>query len=283
MKTLVFQSYRTTAVPSWIGYCMNGVQQWAATQGFTYLRTGDELFEEIPEWVRPALAHHMCLRSDMARMVYAKHALDNYDRVIWVDADALILDRGFAPSETQSTYCYEVWFNRRFHGLPRFALHVNNAVSVYQARDRRILEEHIQGALHIANWQHSRSTPLDGCAIGTHWLTARHLRSHLNLATTVGNFGSFFVRESVQRPTAIFTQLMHWRFRSLQPGPIQVANIAHSQLKDDPKTAEDFIVLLENGLFAKKFCLQSPEFSAFVSPELTAPRPPEAATAVLAS
>ena len=52
MKTVVYQSYRTTSVPAWIDECMKSVRRWAQLKGFEYVFFDDEIFERVPSWYR---------------------------------------------------------------------------------------------------------------------------------------------------------------------------------------------------------------------------------------
>lgn len=43
MKTVVYQSYKTTGVPQWIERCMDTVKKWASKQGYDYRFYDDEV------------------------------------------------------------------------------------------------------------------------------------------------------------------------------------------------------------------------------------------------
>ena len=45
MKTLVYQSFRTSDVPGWVTRCMKSVRGWAADRGFDYQFFDDRFFE----------------------------------------------------------------------------------------------------------------------------------------------------------------------------------------------------------------------------------------------
>ncbi len=41
MKTIIYQSYRTENVPTWISTCMQTVKDWATLKGLDYQRIDD--------------------------------------------------------------------------------------------------------------------------------------------------------------------------------------------------------------------------------------------------
>src|SRR5258706_16177245 len=90
MRTVVYQSYRTNSVPTWITRCLESVREWAKCQGFDYVFIDDRLFEYAPQWYRTKVKDDILLISDLARLKLAKEFLDQkYQRTIWVDADVL--------------------------------------------------------------------------------------------------------------------------------------------------------------------------------------------------
>lgn len=94
-KVAVLQSFRTVDVPSWITRCMDSVRQWALSQGWDYLVLDDRFLDLPPGWVRERCGRNLYAVTDVARLIWAQDVLsDYYERVIWVDADVLVLDSG---------------------------------------------------------------------------------------------------------------------------------------------------------------------------------------------
>ena len=135
MDTVVFQSYRTTGVPAWIGRCMESVRAWAAANGFEYRFYDDALLARAPDWYREKARHNVLLVSDLARLLVARELLEaGYRRTIWMDADLLVFDPRPARFELADGYafCREIWSWRNEDGSPRLLPErANNAVSVF--------------------------------------------------------------------------------------------------------------------------------------------------------
>ncbi len=67
MKTVVYQSYRTTAVAPWITRALETVRRWAEARGFAYEFFDDALFDTVPAWFRERVGGHKVIMSDPAR------------------------------------------------------------------------------------------------------------------------------------------------------------------------------------------------------------------------
>ncbi len=72
MKTLVYQSFRTSDVPGWVTRCMKSVRGWAADRGFDYQFFDNRFFEYAPDWYREKVKHRRLLVGDLARLELAK-------------------------------------------------------------------------------------------------------------------------------------------------------------------------------------------------------------------
>jgi hypothetical protein len=135
LKTVVYQSYRTTNVPAWLGRCMKSVRDWASAAGFEYRFYDDAFFDLCPDWYRRKVGHDVLMMSDLARLLAARDLLaQGQERTIWIDADVLIFDpQAFAIDVTERfAFCRELWVNRKgpkFVGWER----VNNAICVFVA------------------------------------------------------------------------------------------------------------------------------------------------------
>lgn len=96
-STVVLQSCafaaRNELRPTWLSRCQHSVQAWSHASGFDYRLEGDELFKRNPAWLNEKLEGRGPIKSDVARLLWAREALSDYTQVIWLDADVLI----FAP------------------------------------------------------------------------------------------------------------------------------------------------------------------------------------------
>ncbi len=153
MRTVVYQSYRTTNVAPWIARCMATVQAWAQANGFDYRFIDDRLFAYAPDWFREKAQHHVCPVSDLARLLVAKELLaQGYARTVWVDADMLV----FAPQHLrldairEFAFCKEIWFYRDADGQAQYREGVNNAITIFTQHNRH-LDFFIDACLRIAD------------------------------------------------------------------------------------------------------------------------------------
>src|SRR5687768_12761993 len=132
-KTIVYQSFRATDVPSWVEACLASARAWAEARGFAYRFIDDRFFESCPAWYREKVRDNVLLMSDLARIVLARELhREGFDRTVWVDADILI----FAPdafdvhagdADQPYAFCDELWVSfeqGKFVGRRK----VNNAV-----------------------------------------------------------------------------------------------------------------------------------------------------------
>ena len=118
--TIVIQTFRNHAIPSWIGRCLESVQKWAALHGHDYSLAGDEFYDLCgPEYRARGRKNPQAL-TNLARLVATRQRLDaGYRRVIWMDADLFVFDPANLvfdfPAESLTTgYAFgrEVWLER---------------------------------------------------------------------------------------------------------------------------------------------------------------------------
>ena len=114
MKTVVFQSYRTTDVPSWMSACQSSVRRWAEDRGHDYRFIDDRFFECVPDWLRERVRNQKLPMSDYARLHHARAFLDaGYERTIWFDSDVVLFDpEAFSRNNGERSFAVtrEVWF-----------------------------------------------------------------------------------------------------------------------------------------------------------------------------
>lgn len=110
--TLVLQSYRTTAVPDWIGECLASVRGWAHGSGYSYRVLGDELFEPLPAQLTMLGPPPALPATDLARLLWCRRLLEEgWRRVIWLDADIFVIDPDAFRIGAEDEYrlCRELW------------------------------------------------------------------------------------------------------------------------------------------------------------------------------
>jgi hypothetical protein len=193
MKTVVFQSYRTTRVAGWTKTCMDSAKSWADSRGFDYRFFDDSFFELAPGWFRERCAGQICPLTDLARLVAARDFLAaGYERTVWVDADMLI----FAPQSLGVevsdgfAFCVETWTSLDAQGQPQFAQRVNNSISIF-TRDNRQIDFLIDACLRIGR----SKTRLDKLDAGTRLLTGLATVIPMPVLPNVGMLSPLLLRD----------------------------------------------------------------------------------------
>ncbi len=198
MKTVVFQSYRTTGVAAWIARCMESVRAWAAANDFEYRFIDDRLFDYAPPWYRQKAEHNKLLVTDLARLLAARELLAaGYERTVWMDADLLIFDPRPASFELADGYafCREVWAWRNADGTPLLLPdRANNSVSIFD-RGNVVLDFLIYAAQALMRNSPGQPHPT---AVSTQLLSALNERMGLPLLRHFGMLSPFVMRALVE-------------------------------------------------------------------------------------
>jgi len=226
MTTVVYQSFRTENVPSWISASMETVWTWAQHCGFDYRFWDDQFFDLVPADARPRASVHKCLLTDYARLVAARKLLaEGYDRAIWIDADAVVFDpeKFTIDITTGHAFCREVWLDRVCWGIPQFQLTVNNSVCVF-CRDETFSAPYLASAHEIL----TGSTPLTPFSIGTQWLLEHYLRAEFPLLTNVGIFNPEMARHYLADDGAFLRPYLRF-----QTSPVYAINLCYSKSAHD--------------------------------------------------
>lgn len=223
MTTAVYQSFRTENVPGWIQACLQSVRDWAAKRGFEYRFWDDRFFDLVPPALRPRASQHVCLLTDYARLVAARRLLDEgFDRVVWVDADAVVFDPDHLELPLTSGFCFcrEVWHDLTLFGRPFFRLTVNNSFAAF-CRDEQILGPYLREAGDIL----AGNAPLSAVSIGTEWLHRRRQHEAFPLINQIGIFGPEMMYRYLNDDARFLRPYLRF-----QTGPISAVNLCHSKL-----------------------------------------------------
>lgn len=169
MQTIVYQSYRTTAVAPWITRALGTVRRWAQDRGFAYALVDDALFDTVPAWFRERVGGHKVIMSDLGRLHLGKRLLERYDRAIWVDADVVVFDPDRLDLDVRAGYalCREGWLSRTAEGQLSWSSRVNNMVLVL-GRDNPFVDFYIHACESIVR---EARGPVGNLDIGTRFLT----------------------------------------------------------------------------------------------------------------
>ena len=233
-RTLVVQSYKKDDVPLWIARCQQSVEHWANQNRFTYFLLGDELFDYNPTWFQQKIGDRKPILSDLARLLYIKEALDNFERVLWLDIDVLI----FAPSQfliapTPYLFGEERWIQPHKKGWKIYK-NACNAFCQFE-RGNPFLDFYIDTILRIIK----RADPnyIAPQMIGPKLLSALHSAVTLPLTTHVGSASPWLIRELAGGKTDLLSKVC----RSLGDTPCVALNLCHSLVQ--APTSEESIVL----------------------------------------
>ena len=223
MRTVVYQSFRTSGVPWWLGRCLNSVRAWAGGLGYDYRFVDDRLFDRVPAWYRERVGGQLCPMADLARLEVARELLAaGYGRTVWVDADVLVFrPEGLAlPGGGGYAFCRELWLEPDGLGGAAFARKVNNAVAVFTAASAGPLAFFVDAALSLVR---HRPGPVGKLDVSTNFLTALHAQLHFPLVGGVGLFGP-----AVLPDLAAGGGPLAEAYRAAFGGPLAAANLCAS-------------------------------------------------------
>jgi len=170
-------------------------------RAYAYQLEGDELFERNPRWLNEKLQGRGPIKSDIARLLWAREALAQHERVLWLDADVFIfmperfdpLSRLEAsgppllPEWGRALFGLERWVQPHKKG-PRFGWRVYqnvcNALCLFE-RGAPMLDFYLQSALGVIE----RVDPqfIAPQLIGPKLLSAQHNLSPLRVTSQLGS------------------------------------------------------------------------------------------------
>ena len=118
--TIVIQTFRKHAIPTWTQRCLDSVQNWARLKEHDYSLAGDEFYDLCgSEYLTRGSKNPQAI-TNLARLVATRQRLDaGYQRVIWMDADVFVFDPAklvfeFSAESLTTGYAFgrEVWVSR---------------------------------------------------------------------------------------------------------------------------------------------------------------------------
>lgn len=145
VPTLVFQSYAPERITPWLARCLASVRDWAALKGHAYRFLDDALFDPVPAAFAARCGDERLPVTDYARLLHARRFLADYERVIWLDADILVLapERFAIDPASPHLLCRELWTWKEEDGRRRGRWTVNNAAMAF-SRSSRFLDFYIE-------------------------------------------------------------------------------------------------------------------------------------------
>jgi hypothetical protein len=136
-SVLVIQSHRDPLPAAWYACCTESVVRWVDRQAFSYRWLGDEIFDLLDTGLREKLSSQPVVASDLARLrALELGLLEGHERVVWVDADVLVLDPAeLRLPEAGALFGREVWVQRSADRRLKVHRKVHNAFMAFTAND----------------------------------------------------------------------------------------------------------------------------------------------------
>ncbi|MBL6946795.1 MAG: hypothetical protein ISR47_09155 [Rhodospirillales bacterium] len=238
MKTIVYQSFRTTGVPAWMNTCMASVKEWAVGEGFDYRFLGDEIFDSVPGWYRDKAGGKIPIVTDLARLRLARVFIEEgYDRTIWLDADVLVFDPGNFTISVVEEFAFgeEVWVQPSKSGGLQAYRHVHNAICVFVSGNS-MLDFYIHACESILG-RVEGGVPSQ--LVGPKLLTALHNMIGFALIPEVGMLSPLTLRDVASGGGPALDLL-----RERQSAPLRAANLCSSLAgteKDGVQVTQDLL------------------------------------------
>ena len=136
-QALVIQSHRQPLPAPWYEPCIDSVQTWARHRHFEYRWLGDELFAGIDPLILARTRKQPLVATDLGRLLVLEAALqEGFERVVWVDADVLILQpERFDLPDSGALFGREVWVQTNDNGRLKVYRKIHNAFMAFAAGD----------------------------------------------------------------------------------------------------------------------------------------------------
>lgn len=182
--TLVIQSHRSPLPYPWIERCLESVRDWCAKRQCDYRFMGDELFDTVPHRLLRKTRTQKVVATDLARLLVLQDGLnEDYETVIWLDADFLIIDAAaFVIPELPYAVGREVWVQHDRHAKLKVYRKVHNAFLMFR-KGNSFLDFYADTASRLLFLNHGEMPPQ---YIGPKLLTALHNVAILPVLETAG-------------------------------------------------------------------------------------------------
>jgi hypothetical protein len=213
-KTLVLQSAAPDR-PEWINNCLASVERWVEAHDMTRLLLGDEFFDVVPLVWRKQAGREKLPVTDFARLLWMRNFhQEGFHRVIWVDADVLVLDQQM-QARGGDLFCYEVWIVRDPDGHLAFRPSINNCFMAFEAQSP-LLDWYLRTC-------ESAEGPLDRVALGPVLLETRAKSGPLPCHLSIPTFNPLLVEAFLEDDEEILRF-----FRDKWPYPIEGVHLTSS-------------------------------------------------------
>jgi len=193
-QTLVIQSHRSPLPYTWIESCLGSVRNWCKMNQYKYQFIGDELFENVPADILEKTRQQKMITADFARLFVLQDALQNYQTVVWLDADFLIFSpEAFVLPDQPYAVGREVWVQLDKNGKLKAYKKVHNAFLMFR-QGNPFLDFYTDTAERLVRENTGTMPPQ---FIGPKLLTALHNVSKLPVLETAGMLSPMVIKELV--------------------------------------------------------------------------------------
>jgi hypothetical protein len=191
--TLVLQSHRLPLPHPWLRDCIASVERWCADNGYRHHFLDEEVFAPLPPALRDKLRQRPVIASDLARLRWLQRYRDQgWRRVLWLDADVLVLDPGaFRLPDTATAAGREVWIDHDDRGRLRSWRKTHNAFLMFGPGDS-LLDFYADSAERLLL---AIDGPIPPQFIGPKLLTALHSLSRFPVLEAAAMFSPLLLRD----------------------------------------------------------------------------------------
>ncbi|VAW90618.1 hypothetical protein MNBD_GAMMA21-59 [hydrothermal vent metagenome] len=236
-RTLILQSHTQPLPYPWIETCLDSVRDWSEMKGYEYRFVDDLLFELVPEEILNKTQYQKVVATDLARLLLVKKYLNqNYEVVVWLDADFLI----FSPAEFDiPDFSYavgrEVWVQENVNEKLRIYKKVHNAFLMF-SKNNSFLDFYTETAQRLILNNTGTMPPQ---FIGPKLLTALHNVCNLPVMETAGMLSPMVIKAIISGEGMALQQ-----FRKHSPETITGANLCISSCNRQEVSAAEMAKLI---------------------------------------
>jgi len=193
-QTLVIQSHRSPLPYPWIESCLESVRTWCGMNRYKYQFIGDALFENVPGDILEKTLQQKMITADLGRLLVLQDALQNYQTVVWLDADFLIFSpEEFVLPDQPCAVGQEVWVQQGKNGKLKAYKKVHNAFLMFR-QGNHFLDFYADTAERLLRENTGTMPPQ---FIGPKLLTALHNVTRLPVLETAGMFSPMVIKALV--------------------------------------------------------------------------------------
>ncbi len=195
---------------------------------FDYRWLGDELFDRLPRALASKAMSQRVVASDLARLIVLQEALEEgLERVIWLDADVLVVDpSGFEVESAAALFGREVWVQASEGGKLRTYRKVHNAFMAFR-QGEPVLPFYRMSAERILSRYDATAGPMVAQLIGPKLITLLHNAIGFDVQEDVGVLSPLVARDLLKGGGRALD-----RFRAASPLMPRAINLCGSSVRE---------------------------------------------------